>query len=186
MGLFSTEEEQAMHAKFHRENPTAPRSKCYQCQIEKQRETTHAIKTVRQIVREDATVTVKELAQASERRPSWVRRVLKENGLSAPEAVREPLLPRSKRPCTVCGHLRFAHCSGRSPRRHVQHAQQIITWPCPMTRHCKSAIEVSPGQFVNCTCSSFTLTVEKKPKIASVAAAAAIPRGLLQGGRTIL
>jgi hypothetical protein len=168
----SDEEMKAMHERFHRENPTAPRSRCHQCWLEKQEATAHAIKTLCQIVREDATITVKELAAASDHRPSWVRRILTENGLAAPEAIREPKLPRSQRPCTRCGHLKHCHCWGKAPRRHVQNsALGISNFICPRVPHCKGVIEAAPGQFTNCSCDRFTLTVEKKPKKSFGAAA---------------
>ena len=36
-----------------------------------------------EIVREDNSVTVRELAEAAERSPSWVRKILRANGLTA-------------------------------------------------------------------------------------------------------
>jgi hypothetical protein len=182
MSLFSPEETAVMHEKFHQENPTAPRSRCHQCYLEKQRETSAAIEFVCQIVREDSTITVKELAFAVQRRPSWVRRNLKENKLSAPEAVREPILQRSKRPCARCGHLRHCHCSGLKPRLHIQNsALGIGSFICPRVRHCKGVVEQPGGQYVNCSCAHFTtsITVEKEPRAtASFATAASVPANL--------
>ena len=185
LGL-TDEELKAKHERWHQETGAA-RSRCHQCWLEKQQATTHAIKTLCLIVREDATITVKELADASDHRPSWVRRILKENGLSAPEPVKPVLLPRAKRPCARCGHLRHCHCRGGAPRRHVQNsALGIGTFICPRLPHCKGVVETA-GQFTNCSCDRFALTVDKKlKKLASFAAAAAIPLWLVQGRTGIL
>ena len=126
---------EASHTRWHAENPTAPRSQCHRCRQKRQREDDRAAKFVSALVREGATppVTIQELAHAVERRPSWIRRILHEAELTAPEAVREPLLPRSKRPCARCGHLRHCHCSGAQPRLHVQTHAGDRHFPLPMT-----------------------------------------------------
>src|SRR5260370_25306802 len=109
LGL-SEEQMRAGHERYHRQNPDAARSRCHQCKLDTQRENARAVRFVCQCVREDSTITIKDLAGAVERGPSWVRRILKENGLTAPEAPRPVWLPKSQRPCTNCGHVRCHHC----------------------------------------------------------------------------
>jgi hypothetical protein len=151
MSLLSAEELAACHEKFHAENPDKPRGQCPQCKLDRQRESDNAAKFVCQCAREDKTLTIKELAYAVSRRPAWVRAVLQENGLSAPEAPRPVLLPKGKRPCAICGHVRCHHCRGTSPRKHINPGLGGA-YPCPRTPHCKDLIEVSAGQFTNCSC----------------------------------
>lgn len=126
-----TEKEmQARHNQYHRENPD-------------------------QWAREDSTFTIQELAFGVSQKPSWVRAVLRRAGRRAPEAARELLLPKSKRPCATCSHLRCHHCSGRVPRVHVNPGI-LGAYPCPLRVHCKGLVEVAPEQFTNCSCMHYT------------------------------
>jgi hypothetical protein len=61
-------------AKATTAKPTAPRVS--------RAESAHKAKVLVEVVREDATITVKELAEASERSPAWVRSTLKKAGIT--------------------------------------------------------------------------------------------------------
>jgi hypothetical protein len=156
LGL-TDQEMRDQHAEYHRQNPDAPRGRrCLQCKREADQDNEDRAVFVLTEFRQDSTYTVQQLAFAIDRRPAWVRKTLRRAGLVPVEAVRVPPLPKSQRPCTVCGHLRNCHCRGKKPRRHVQHAPHIVAWPCPLTPHCKGAVETGPEQYTNCSCSSYT------------------------------
>src|SRR5271169_1236568 len=92
-----------------------------------------------EIAREDGTITVQELAEAAERQPMWVRRVLQKNGILAPEAECTPTR-RSKAVCQRCGHTKRRHCDGvQVPRLHRQKRGYSI---CRGVPHC--AVEGCP------------------------------------------
>ncbi len=156
MSLISEDELQASHEKYHRDHPEVLRSRCPQCKRSRQAENNHAIKVVCDCAKEDAGYTVQELAKASGRRPAWVRKILRQAGLSAPEQPRAPWVPKGKRPCAVCGHLKCHHCRGTAPRRHVNPGLCTGWWICPRVPHCKDVIEVAPEQFVNCSCTHYS------------------------------
>ena len=188
VNLLGLTEEQmhASHEHYHRENPEALRSRCHQCKLDRQHENHRAVRFVCEVIKEDSSLTVQELASAVSRRPAWIRRTLGQHGLTAPEAVKPVLLPRSKRPCMHCGHLRCHHCRGTSPRVHVNPGLGGH-YICPRVPHCKGLVEQSNGQFTNCSCGHFTTSTEKKSKkLGSFTAAEAIPRGLVLRGGGIL
>jgi hypothetical protein len=154
-GLITEEELKALHEKYHREHPEAVRARCQQCKLDRQHEDDRAVRFVCESVREDATYTIKDLSFAVGRRPAWVRSVLQDAGLTAPEAVRTPQLPKSKRPCATCGHVKCHHCRGKVPRMHVNPGI-LGAYPCPLRVHCKGVVEVALEQFTNCSCTTST------------------------------
>ncbi len=155
LGLPEQQQLQASHERYHRENPEVPRARCKQCKLDRERETNYAVKFVCDCAKEGARYTVQELARATGRRPSWVRKILRQAGLSAPEQPRAPWVPIRQRPCANCGHIKCRHCRGTSPQRHVN--PTLLGWyPCPLRAHCRGEVEIGPEQFVNCSCTHYS------------------------------
>ena len=154
LGL-SEEQLHAQHERYHSQNPEVLRARCKQCKLDRERETNYAVKFVCDCAKESARYTVQELAKASGRRPAWVRKILRQAGLSAPEQPRAPWLPKSQRPCATCGHIRCRHCKGTVSRRHVN-PSLLGAYVCPRRPHCIGEVEIGPEQFVNCSCMHYS------------------------------
>jgi hypothetical protein len=140
MSLIPEEQLRAAQEKYSQVHPEPPRPRAAPTnpvtRAVRQVEDDYKAKVLVEEARKDSSVTVQEFAEASERRPAWVRRVLRANGIVAPEATKI----KSPRNCLRCGHTRKRHCDGvRVPRLHRQKRGYSL---CPGVRHC--AIEGCP------------------------------------------
>jgi hypothetical protein len=111
--LFSQEELDQMHERYEREHPI-PETKA---------------EALCRVARANCDATVAELAEAAERSSSWVRRILKQAGITPAKALRLPrsavAKPRAKHanlstPCARpgCAHSKSDHCWTQGKRRH--------------------------------------------------------------------
>lgn len=82
--LFSIEELAHMHANYlqtqAQQQQPRPKTKAEKCESDR--------RVLLEVATEDPTLTVAELAEAAERSPSWVRRHLKQAGITLVKPVR--------------------------------------------------------------------------------------------------
>jgi hypothetical protein len=156
--LFPEEEIAEMKRKWAAEHPEPPKPP------------THA-EILCRIAREDPTLTVATLADAAERSPAWVRRVLRQNGivLIKPQKKRR-LRIKASTPCAACGHPRGGklamsmrqqtHCVSGIRHGHWSNENSYVC----TTRHCLSFNYDAEGKPVACPCDDFVLTQPEQTK----------------------
>jgi hypothetical protein len=149
--LYSDEEIERMRARYAAEHPEPPKPP------------THAERLCA-FARANLNAKVRDLAFATERSPAWVRRVLKQNGITLIKPPkRQRLRIKASTPCAACGHVKGgrraismreqSHCVGNV--RHL-HWSNPASYVCT-TRHCLSFDYDAEGKPVACICSDFVL-----------------------------
>jgi hypothetical protein len=103
--------------------------------------------TLVDVVREDSSLTVAELAKASERSPAWVRKTLKAAGLTAAKPTKPARISVTSKSRCTCGHEKKAHCSGGEG-----HGDGKGGWYTCQSLHCLWGWKSGPDQ---CSCNNF-------------------------------
>jgi len=143
--LIPEEDLQRAREKYLRENPVPP---------------THA-EILCRIAREDPTLTVAQLADAAERSRSWVRKVLRQNGIVLIKPAKKHRVKiKASTLCGMCGHPRggaraitFGLPSHCVPGTQHGHWSNPATYICDK-RHCR-AFNLVDGKAIPCGCPDF-------------------------------
>jgi hypothetical protein len=147
--LFTPEEIAEMRAKWAAEHPEPPKPP------------THAERLCA-LARANLNAKVKDLAFAAERSPAWVRRTLKQAGITLIKPPKKRRLRiKASTPCAACGHplggklaismRQQTHCTGNVRHGHWSNENSYI---CDK-KHCVSFNYDAEGKPVACPCDDF-------------------------------